>query len=206
MQDKVNFMKTTMIGGVFFLIPIAVVLVVVGKLVHVMREVARSLDPLLPVDTHLGALALNLLAMLVILVLCFLAGLMAQRAQAKKIVAKLESTLLAALPGYAFVKSLSDNIRRSDEISESFLPVAVHFDDYSQLAFEIEREPHGKVALYLPSAPNPWSGTVVYVSHDRVKPLSMSLNEALKNIRMLGKGSAEILERQKIKGEIGTSS
>ncbi|MDH5775620.1 MAG: hypothetical protein OEZ57_11975, partial [Nitrospirota bacterium] len=64
MQDKVNFMKTTMIGGVFFLIPIAVVLVVVGKLVHVMREVARSLDPLLPVDTHLGALALNLLAML----------------------------------------------------------------------------------------------------------------------------------------------
>jgi len=47
---------------------------------------------------------------------------------------------------------------------------------------------------------------VVYVSHDRVKPLSMSLNEALKNIRMLGKGSAEILERQKIKGEIGTSS
>jgi len=196
MQDKVGFIKATVIGGVFFLIPLAVVVVVVGKLVHVMKEVAGSLSPLLPVETPIGALVLNLLAVLVILGFCFLAGLAAQRAHAKKIVAKLESTLLAALPGYAFVKGFADSMSRSDEMSESFVPVAVHFDDYSQLAFEIERQPNGQVALYLPGAPNPWSGTVVYVTHDRVKRLSMSLNEALKNIRMLGKGSSAIFEHQ----------
>lgn len=196
MQDKVGFIKATVIGGVFFLIPLAVVVVVVGKLVHVMKGVAGSLAPLLPVETPIGALVLNLLAVLVILGFCFLAGLAAQKAHAKKIVAKLETTLLAALPGYAFVKAFGDNMRRSDEISESFVPVSVQFDDYSQLAFEIEREPNGKVALYLPSAPNPWSGTVVYVTDDRVTRLSMSLNDALKNIRMLGKGSFAIKERQ----------
>ena len=200
MNDKVDFIKATVIGGIFFLIPLAVVVVVVGKLVHVMKGVAGTLAPLLPVDTHIGALVLNLLAVLVILGFCFLAGLAAQRAHAKKIVAKLETTLLAALPGYAFVKGLGDNLRRSDEISESFIPVAVHFDDYSQLAFEIEREPNGNVAVYLPSAPNPWSGTVVYVTPERVIRLSMTLNEALKNIRMLGKGSAAILEREHTKG------
>lgn len=196
MQDKVGFIKATVIGGVFFLIPLAVVVVVVGKLVHVMKGVAGSLAPLLSVETPIGALVLNLLAVLVILGFCFLAGLAAQKAHAKKIVAKLETTLLAALPGYAFVKAFGDNMRRSDEISESFVPVSVQFDDYSQLAFEIEREPNGKVALYLPSAPNPWSGTVVYVTDDRVTRLSMSLNDALKNIRMLGKGSFAIKERQ----------
>jgi uncharacterized membrane protein len=196
MQDKVGFIKATVIGGVFFLIPLAVVVVVVGKLVHVMKGVAGSLAPLLPVETPIGALVLNLLAVLVILGFCFLAGLAAQKAHAKKIVAKLETTLLAALPGYAFVKAFGDNMRRSDEISESFVPVSVQFDDYSQLAFEIEREPNGKVALYLPSAPNPWSGTVVYVTDDRVTRLSMSLSDALKNIRMLGKGSFAIKERQ----------
>jgi uncharacterized membrane protein len=200
MHNKVDFIKATVIGGVFFLIPLAVVVVVVGKLVHVMKGVAGTLAPLLPVDTHIGALVLNLLAVLVILGFCFLAGLAAQRAHAKKIVAKLETTLLAALPGYAFVKGFGDNLRRSDEISESFIPVAVHFDDYSQLAFEIEREPNGNVAVYLPSAPNPWSGTVVYVTPERVIRLSMTLNEALKNIRMLGKGSAAILEREHTKG------
>ncbi len=196
MQDKVEFMKATVIGGIFFLIPLAVVVVVVGKLVLVMRSFAESLAPFLPVDSHIGTVVLNLLAVLVILGFCFLAGLAAQRSYAKTIVAKLETTLLAALPGYAFVKGFGDNLRRSDEISESFLPVSVDFDDYTQLAFEIERQPQGKVALYLPSAPNPWSGTVVYVTNERVTRLPMSLNEALKNIRMLGKGSSEIVERQ----------
>ncbi len=200
MNDKVDFIKATVIGGIFFLIPLAVVVVVVGKLVHVMKGVAGTLAPFLPVDTHIGALVLNLLAVLVILGFCFLAGLAAQRSHAKKIVAKLEETLLAALPGYAFVKGFGDNLRRSDEVSESFIPVSVQFDDYSQLAFEIEREPHGKVAVYLPSAPNPWSGTVVYVTPERVIRLSITLNEALKNIRMLGKGSAAILEPEGTKG------
>lgn len=199
MQDKVGFIKVTVIGGVFFLIPLAIVFVLVGKLVGVMRGVANSLSPLLAMDTPIGTIVLNLLALLVILGFCFLAGLAAQGVTAKKIVGKLDATLLAALPGYAFVKGFADNMRRSDERSESFLPVAVHFDDYSQLAFEIEREPNGKVALYLPSAPNPWSGTVVYVTDDRVNRLSMSLNEALKNIRMLGKGSSAIIERQRSK-------
>jgi uncharacterized membrane protein len=199
MQDKVGFIKVTVIGGVFFLIPLAIVILLVGKLVGVMRGVASSLSPLLAMDTPIGTIVLNLLALLVILGFCFLAGLAAQGVTAKKIVGKLDATLLAALPGYAFVKGFADNMRRSDEMSESFLPVAVHFDDYSQLAFEIEREPNGKVALYLPSAPNPWSGTVVYVTDDRVNRLSMSLNEALKNIRMLGKGSSAIIERQRSK-------
>ncbi len=150
-------------------------------------------------ETLIETLVLNLLAVLVILGFCFLAGLAAQRARAKKIVARLEGTLLAALPGYAFVKALADNMRRSDEIAESFVPVAVHFNEYSQLAFEIEREPNGKVALYLPSVPNPWSGAVVYVTNDRVTRLSISLSEALKNIRMLGKGSTKITERQEPK-------
>ena len=196
MQDKVGFIKATVIGGVFFLIPLAIILLVVGKLVGVMRGVAGVLSPLLAMDTPIGTIVLNLLALLVILGLCFLAGLAAQRVTAKKIVSKLETTLLAALPGYAFVKGFADSMRQSDEMSESFVPVAVHFDDYSQLAFEIEREPNGQVAVYLPSAPNPWSGTVVYVTHDRVKRLSVSLSEALKNIRMLGKGSSAIIERQ----------
>ena len=199
MQDKVSFIKATVIGGVFFLIPLAIVSLMVGKVVGVMRAVVSSLSPLLPVHTPIGTIVLNLLALLVILGCCFLAGLAAQRGIAKKIAGKLDATLLAVIPGYAFVKGFADNMRRSDEMAESFVPVAVHFDDYSQLAFEIEREPNsnGKVAVYLPSAPNPWSGTVVYVTNDRVKHLPMSLNEALKNIRMLGKGSSAIIERQR---------
>ena len=205
MPNKFEFIKNTVIGGIFFLIPLAVVVVLVGKLVEVMKGVAQSLAPLVPVHTPIGAIVLNLLAVLLILGFCFFAGLVARKAQAKRIVAKLDATLLAALPGYAFVKAFADNIARSDELAKSFVPVEVQFDDYSQLAFEIERQPNGKVALYLPSAPNPWSGAVVYVTADRVTSLPISLNEALKNIRMLGKGTAILRERQELDETPGIS-
>ncbi len=45
MQDKVDFIKATVIGGVFFLIPLAVVVLLVGKLVEVMKGVAGSHRP-----------------------------------------------------------------------------------------------------------------------------------------------------------------
>ena len=50
----------------------------------------------------------------------------------------------------------------------------------------------GNVVVFLPGAPNPWSGSVVYVSEDRVEPLDMLPQDAIKNIRVLGRGSAKI--------------
>ena len=61
------------------------------------------------------------------------------------------------------------------------------------MAFEIERvESTGNVAVYLPGAPNPWSGAVVYVEPDRVQKLEITVSEAVKNIKQLGKGTTAI--------------
>ena len=46
--------------------------------------------------------------------------------------------------------------------------------------------------VYLPGAPNPWSGSVVYVTPDRVVRLGMSMSEAVKNIRTQGRGSEQV--------------
>jgi uncharacterized membrane protein len=134
----------------------------------------------------------DLLALAVTLLLCFVAGLLARRASATRMRQKLDTTLLNSFPGYAFIKGFTDNLRRTEEMAGSFVPVAVQFDDYVQIAFETHREPSGKVSVYLPGAPNPWSGTVVYVSSERVKPLPIRLPEALRNIRTLGKGLIDI--------------
>ena len=50
----------------------------------------------------------------------------------------------------------------------------------------------GNVVVFLPGAPNPWSGSVVYVSEDRVESLDMAPIDAVKNIRVLGRGSAKL--------------
>jgi uncharacterized membrane protein len=46
------------------------------------------------------------------------------------------------------------------------------------------------VVVYLPGAPNPWSGSVAYFNSERVKRLEMTLSQAVKNIQRIGRGSA----------------
>lgn len=108
--------------------------------------------------------------------------------------------MLNSFPGYAFIKGFAESLRQAEELAGSFVPVLVRFDDYAQIAFETHRDSTGKVSVYLPGAPNPWSGTVVHVSQERVEPLAMTLTEALRNIRTLGKGAIEIVDNEQ-KGE-----
>ncbi len=80
---------------------------------------------------------------------------------------------------------------RNEAESKSFIPIIARFDDSAQISFEIERTPDGNVVVYLPGAPNPWSGTVVYLEQSRVEKLDMSVADAIKSIQALGRGSAE---------------
>ncbi len=195
-KGKRDFIKSTLIGGIFFLIPLTAVVLIADKLVDLMRGVASQMPNLLSVDTPLGTLLLILLALLVILAICFLAGVIAQGPHFKRVHDSLDAALSALIPSFSFIRAFGDNVQSSEQYAEGFIPVLVQFDDYSQIAFEIERDPDGgKVALYLPGAPSPWSGTVAYVAPERVRHLSMSLREALTNIRMLGKGSLAYSKR-----------
>ena len=192
MKRQLDFIKTTAIGGFVFLIPAVIVVITLGKLIAGLKTLAKALSPIFGIESSFGGFVLDIVAFAVAVLLCFAAGLLARRAAAKQVREKLDRSLLNFIPGYAFIKGFADNLRQTEEISGSFVPIMVRFDDYVQMAFETERLPNGKLAVYLPGAPNPWSGSVVFVSNDRIKPLSISLADALRNIRTLGKGSLNL--------------
>jgi uncharacterized membrane protein len=202
MKNRLGFIRTTVVGGFVFLVPAVIVVVALGKLIGALKVMAKALSPVFGIETLVGGLALDLLAVSVTVLLCFVAGLLAKRASAKRMRERLDATLLNSFPGYAFIKAFAENLRRTEALAGSFVPVLVQFDDYVQIAFETRRESSGEVAVYLPGAPNPWSGTIVYVSSERVKPLSMTLAEALRNIRSLGKGSIDIAGQEQ---KVGTA-
>ena len=81
------------------------------------------------------------------------------------------------------------NRMRREAAASSFIPVLVTMGDSSQVAFETDRIEEGAVAVYLPGAPNPWSGEVIFVSPDRVKELAVSAREALKILHTMGRGA-----------------
>lgn len=187
--------KATLVGGAVFLIPGFLAFFVLSKVFGMLRTLAATLGPRLGITSQVGGVLLDLAAIAVIVFACFLAGLIARRATAQRMRTKLDQVLLESFPGYAFVKGIAENMQQSEDIASSFVPVLVRFDDNSQMAFETYRTPNGLVALYLPGAPNPWSGSVVFVTAEQVQKLPISITQALKINRALGRG-AELLSAE----------
>ena len=188
-----KFIKTTIIGGFVFMVPLVIVAAVVGKALEIMTLVAKPMGNRIPVDSIRGVAVGNLLALLVLALLCFVTGLIAKSKMAKKVYHSLDSALLA-IPGYAFIKGFTDSMTDSQEAAKFLIPVFVRFDDYEQIGFELERLKQGKVVVYLPGAPDPRSGSVVYLGADRVKRLDITVAQASNNLRHLGRGSQQFLE------------
>jgi uncharacterized membrane protein len=191
-MQRYGFIKATVVGGLLFLLPLVVVVLIIGKAFQISMVVAKPIGALIPIDSVGGVALAKILAVLVILVLCYLAGRVARFSSIKRKVAGIEELLIAAVPGYTFAKTMVSGVAKAEDEAGRMTPVLVRLDDYKQIAFEVERTPGGNVVVFLPGAPNPWSGSVVYVSADRVEPLDMLPQEAIKNIRVLGRGSANI--------------
>lgn len=185
-----NFFKTTILGGVVFLVPVVILVAVLGKAYQIMMLVAQPMSKWIPLDAVGGIALANILALAAIVLSCFLVGLLAGGRLAKGVYRALDSRM-TSIPGYAFVKGITEGISRGAEAASSFKPVLSRFDDNAQISFEIERTPDGQVVVYLPGAPNPWSGSVVLLDPARVRKLDLSVADAVRCIQSLGRGSAK---------------
>jgi len=187
-----KFLKTTMVGGILFLVPIIIFIAIIGKALELTKKLAAPLSVLIPLDSIGNIAMVNLLALGIVLLICFLAGLAAKSTLARKSIGNLESRVLSKIPVYGLLKSKIDAIVQPEK-TEGMKPVLARFDDSWQIAFEVERIQGGGVAIYLPGAPDPWSGSVCFVTEDRIQPLELTLLPVLRTLKGLGKGSNEQL-------------
>ena len=181
-------MKTTILGGLLFLIPLAFLAIVLGKAYQVSMVVAHPIDTLMPVDTVAGVAAVNVLAVLLIVLVCFLAGMAARRGWMAARVQKLDGLLIDAIPGYAVAKGMIGSVASEAGESNVLTPVMVRFDDYHQIAFEVERDEDWSV-VFLPGAPSTWAGSTVVVERHRVRDLDVPMHQTVKLMRVLGRGT-----------------
>ncbi|MCK5916416.1 MAG: DUF502 domain-containing protein [Deltaproteobacteria bacterium] len=199
-----NFFKTTILGGIIFLVPIVAFIAIIGKALQVTVKIATPLAKLFGISSIGGIAATELMAILILLLFCFIAGLAARTNRAKKFVEYLEVNILEKVPAYALLKAKSQNILSSKE-AQDLVPIMARFDDSWQLAFEIERLQPDKVVIFLPGSPDPWSGSVAIVEAERVTELKVGSLTTTNILKKLGKGTAVNLNNPDDFGEPASS-
>lgn len=89
-----RFIKTTIVGGIVFLVPLIVILMVLGKAFGLMRKVSEPLSRFIPVESIAGVAVVDVLAVVVLLVLCFVAGMVAKSPPARRLYGRLDNALM----------------------------------------------------------------------------------------------------------------
>ena len=198
-RKVLGFVKTMILGGLLFLFPLVIVTAVVGKAFRLMLRVTEPFDDVIPADSVADVAVINLVAIAALLVGCFVAGLVAQSKIGRRVYRTADANLEGIIPGYAALKARLGSAV-GEERRRAFKAVFVRFDDQGQIAFEVERLADGRVTVFLPGAPDPWSGSVLVVDADRVTPLDLEILPVSRTFKNLGRGTAAVLGE-----EVGTT-
>ena len=191
MSKKRSAFRTTVLGGLVFLVPFIIIIVIGGKAIAVMRTIAQPIAAQLGID-HIGAVAIiDLLAVVLLVGVCYLAGLLATWGHSHRLHQTFDRILLELFPRYTFIKSMTESLG-VETVEKTLETVLVHFDDQSQIAFEVERHDEW-VVVYLPGSPDPWSGAVSLVKPERVQHIDTDFKTAVKCMRLAGRGTTSLL-------------
>ena len=156
-----QFVRTTIVGGLLFLAPIVVLIVILAKAFDYAKKALNAVVVHIPAVSDLSAGVATALAVVLVALICFFAGLLARTVPAQHIVNALESSVLSKIPAYEYLKQESASALGVAEIAE--LPVVfVPMEGGWQLGVQIEALSNGLVSIFVPGAPNPHSGSVFF--------------------------------------------
>jgi uncharacterized membrane protein len=178
-----EFLKNTIVGGAVFLLPVALVGFILSRALRLTKGVAEPLAKGLQLD-QLGSVAgmgaAAILSVLMLVLVSFAAGRWS------------ENSLLGSLPQYHLMKSMAEGLAHLESAS-GLKPALVSIEDGWQIAYQIEQLENNWVVVFLPQAPTPMSGNIMYLPADRVRPLGINMMQAMSIVKAIGVGSAPAL-------------
>src|SRR2546429_8919620 len=77
MKGFLHFLRTTLVGGILFLVPIVVLMIVLGKALDIAHKLADPIAARLPFEKLIGLRTPHVFAIALLVIFCFVAGVFA---------------------------------------------------------------------------------------------------------------------------------
>jgi uncharacterized membrane protein len=178
-----ELLKTTFIGGMLFLLPVAFVVFILSYALRLVKNVADPIANIL----HLNIGAATTLSVVTLVLISFAAGFVARTTVGTRITGWSDN-FLGRLPYYQLVKGMAEGVARIESAS-SLEPVLVGTGDGWQMGYLLEHLENDWVTVFLPQAPTAMSGNVMYIPRNLVRPLGITMVQAMSLVKAIGVGS-----------------
>lgn len=192
----IGFIKTTIVGGILVILPFAFLAFLAAEAFDLSVAVTRSIDGVFPIRTYLGLAAINVLAAILFLSVCFIAGLLVRLAFVAERIHRLDQGLSQLVPGYSVAKTALGGADAETSAVEDLTAVRVERDGVVRVGLEVERSQNGLVIVFFPNAPNHRNGSIEAVPDGFVHELSVSSGTLMNHFQELGRGLGAVIDEQ----------
>ncbi|HXT82672.1 MAG TPA: DUF502 domain-containing protein [Acetobacteraceae bacterium] len=195
--------RTTIVGGILFLIPIFIIVWILVKIFDTASSIALPVSRWSGVHSVAGVGAVTVFAIVLMILAAFLAGLFARISFGQSVLRWLEGGFLATMPQFSFL----EGVVKSFDTSANQVPIVlVPTDAGWTLGMMLETQVGDWNAVFLPSSPQWTSGSISYAHSDNIIPVDLTLADLMMLMRKRGVGSASVFQALRSSDRIRESS
>jgi uncharacterized membrane protein len=189
MQKIAEFTKTTLIGGVLVVIPIYLSALLLIKTISGIMALLSPVTEQLPADVQFR----RIIAILIIVAVCFVAGLIIRTGAGLRAKNAFEQLLLKKIPGYTLLRGLAGRLAGESK-SEMFAVALAEIEEALVPAFIVEELDDGRYVIFVPSVPTPAAGAIYIIARERVHLVDASFAKAVSVISKWGAGAGDLVK------------
>jgi uncharacterized membrane protein len=195
MKAALNFIKATAFGGLIVIVPLTILIIVLGMLLDSIIEGAYFFGERFSLGPLNNTVVVVLLAVLTIILLCFITGLLLMTGPGKALRIFLEERLARKLPLYGVIRNLT--ARFAGISGRQFQPVEADVYNANSWVpgFIIEELDDGRFVVFVPNVPIATVGQIFYMPAERVRELDAPAIDVVNAITQWDLGSTELFKK-----------
>jgi uncharacterized membrane protein len=190
MGKVLEFLRARLIAGLFFTLPFIVLLLIGRELLEFIHKLLGPIASRLPTAGLTGPAGDYLVAAMVLILVAFIAGVLASIPQLRGIRDQVELTALRRIPGYYLFKNY---FQTAEDETGRLKVLFVTLDDAWLFGFLLEELPDGMLAVFVPGVPSPTSGSLYFFTEHQVRRTDISVRDAVRTLSRLGVGSGRLV-------------
>jgi uncharacterized membrane protein len=178
-----KFVMSDLLSGLLLVVPLYLAVLLLLKAMGSLVRLVQPIALMLPRWSH----AENVLALLIVLFLCFLVGVAMRTVGGRLFRARIEGSLLVRIPGYILLRSLTRQL--AGERQEKRVEAGAGRDrECSRACVHHRRIRRWALTIFVPSSPSPFTGAVYILGRERVHLLDASLAQTVQAVSRWDRG------------------
>ena len=192
-----TFLKNTILGGLLVILPVGMFLLALSWIIGLIRRAISPITIIVMEKSPIQGMVADILVISLLIIVCFIVGVIVRTKAGKWMHSFLESKVLLKAPGYMLIKeTIFQFLGKKKSPFSSVALVQLFNSETLATAFITDEHENGDTCtVFVPTGPNPTSGLIYHVPNNKVHPVKVSVEEAMRSIFSCGAGSAKLIDK-----------